>query len=128
MGRGLSGNAKLAGKEGGIPGQTVQLATAAVIPQQFGVKTGAALAQYAPYIYGAIGKNLFAGVTDVIGGVSPIPGVNVRTALQALNPGQLILEIPGEKDQGAKARVTIFVPEGLGGCPVGTHKTKGYNQ
>jgi len=124
-GRGLSGNTSLAGKQGGIPGQTVQPGTAAVIPQQFGVPTGAALGPYAALIHGTIGQASFSAVTDVIGGTSPIPGMNVRTALQQLFPGQLILEIPGARDQGANAPVTIFVPQGLGGCPTGTSPVGG---
>ena len=124
-GRGLKGNSRLVGKQGGIPGQTVQLGTAAVIPQQFGVPSGAALGPYAPYINGTIGQASFSAVTDVIGGKSPIPGTNVRTALQQLFPGQLILEIPGASDQGANAPVTISVPQGLGVCPTGTSPAGG---
>ena len=124
-GRGLSGNPSLIGKQGGIPGQTVQSGTAAVIPQQFGVQNGAALSRYAPAIFGSIGEAFFSAVTDVIGGESPIPGTNVRTALQQLFPGQLILEIPGASDQGANAPVIILFPQGLGGCPVGTSPAGG---
>jgi len=102
----------------------VQLGTAAVIPQQFGVPTGAALAPYAAQISGTIGKAPFSAVTDVIGGKSPIPGTNVRTALQQLFPGQLILEIPGASDQGANAPVTVFVPQALD-CPTGTSPAGG---
>ncbi len=119
QGRGLAGNTALVGKQGGIPGQTVQPGTAAVIPQQFGVPSGAALAPYAGDISGTIGQTSFSAVTDVIGGKSPIPGTNVRTALQQLFPGQLILEIPGASDQGANAPVSISMPQGLG-CPTGT--------
>ncbi len=118
-GRGLSGNTNLAGQQGGIPGQTVQPGTAAVIPQQFGVPNGAALAPYASDISGTIGDASFSAVTDVIGGQSPIPGMNVRSALQQMFPGQLVLEIPGAQDQGANAPVTISVPSGLN-CPTGT--------
>jgi hypothetical protein len=98
----------------------VQLNTAAVTPTQFNVPNGAALAPFAPYIYGTVGNAYFNSVTDVNGGKSPIPGVPVRTALQQLFPGQLILEIPGAQDQGAHAPVTINVPQPLG-CPAGTH-------
>ncbi len=119
VGRGLSGNPNLVGKQGGIPGQTVQLGTAAVIPQQFGLSSGAALAQYAPYIFGTIGQASFSGVTDVIGGASPVRGMPVRQALPFLYPGQLILEIPGASDQGSNAPVNIYVPQALG-CPTGT--------
>src|SRR5205823_3350480 len=55
-GRGLAGNTRLVGRQGGIPGQTIQPGTAAVIPQQFGVASGNSLAPYAPYIHGTIGK------------------------------------------------------------------------
>ena len=120
VGRGLAGNTRLVGRQGGIPGQTVQLNTAAVTPTQFNVPNGAALSPFAPYIHGTVGGASFNSVTDVNGGKSPIPGVPVRTALQQLFPGQLILEIPGAKDQGANAPVTIYVPQSLG-CPAGTH-------
>lgn len=123
-GRGLSGNLGLVGHSGGIPGQIVEPGTAAVIPQQFGVPSGAALAPYAPNIFGVIGSAWFSSATDVIGGKSPIPGVNVRTALQEIYPGQLILEIPGAADQGANAPVLISVPASLG-CPAGTSPALG---
>jgi hypothetical protein len=123
-GRGLSGNSSLVGNQGGIPGQTVQSGTAAVIPQQFGVSNGAALSRYASQINGTVGQASFSAVTDVIGGKSPIPGTNVRTALQQLNPGQLIIEIPGASDQGTNAPVTIHVPSELG-CPTGTGPAAG---
>ena len=119
QGRGLEGNASLVGRQGGIPGEKVQLHTAAVIPQQFGVSSGTALGPNAQYIHGTIGTTSFSAVTDVIGGKSPVPGENVRTALQNEFPGQLILEIPGASDQGANAPVTIFIPAPLG-CPQGT--------
>jgi hypothetical protein len=121
-GRGLAGNQSLTGQQGGIPGQTVQPGTAAVVPQQFGVPNGAALAPYAGDISGTIGQASFSAVTDVIGGQPPIPGTNVRTALQQMYPGQLILEIPGAADQGSNAPVTISVPQGLN-CPTGTSAT-----
>jgi hypothetical protein len=121
VGRGLAGNANLVGRQGGIPGQTVQLNTAAVTPTQFNVLNGAALSPFAPYIYGTVGNAYFTSITDVNGGRSPIPGVPVRTALQQLFPGQLIPEIPGAQDQGANAPVTINVPQSLG-CPAGTHR------
>jgi hypothetical protein len=120
VGRGLAGNTNLVGRQGGIPGQTVQLNTAAVTPTQFNVPNGAALSPFAPYINGTVGNARFNSITDVNGGKSPIPGVPVRLALQQLFPGQLILEIPGAKDQGANAPVSINVPQSLG-CPAGTH-------
>ena len=119
FGRGLGNTGALAGKQGGIPGVATGLGTAAVIPSQFGVPTGAALGPYAPGIFGTIGTASFSSVTDVIGGTSPIPGMNVRSALQQLFPGQLIVEIYGARDQGVNAPVLIQVPAGLG-CPTGT--------
>ena len=124
LGRGLQGNTGLVGRQGGIPGQTVRSGTAAVIPQQFGFSSGVGLAPYASQIHGTIGGASFSGITDVMGGKSPISGENVRTAMQQLNPGQLILEIPGALDQGANAPVTIYVPNGLS-CPSGTSSTGG---
>jgi hypothetical protein len=124
-GRGLAGNPNLIGRQGGIPGQTIQANTAAVIPQQFGFSSGVGLAPYAANISGTIGQANFSSVTDVIGGKqSPIPGVNVRSALQQLNPGQLIIEIPGATDQGSNAPVTIVVPPGVS-CPAGTSPSAG---
>lgn len=119
VGRGLAGNTKFVGRTGGIPGQIIQLNTAAVIPSQFGYPSGNALSPFAPYIHGTVGNASFTSITDVIGGKSPIPGVNVRTAMQQLFPGQLILEIPGAKDQGADAPVTVYVPQ-ASACPAGT--------
>lgn len=118
-GRGLGNTGALAGNPGGIPGVDVELGTAAVIPSQFGVQNGAALVPYAADISGIIGAAPFSAVTDVIGGASPIPGMNVRTALQQIYPGQLIIEIYGAADQGNKVPVSILVPGGLG-CPTGT--------
>lgn len=114
----LKGNTALEGHAGGIPGQTVKAGSAAVIPSQFGVKSGTALASAAGTIHGTVGGVPFHGVTDVMGGKSPIPGENVRTAMQQLNPGRLVLEIPGGSDLGV-VRVTITVPTNLG-CPQGT--------
>lgn len=98
-GRGLKGNSGLVGRQGGIPGQTVQLGTAAVIPQQWGFPSGAALAPYAGQVHGTIGAAGFSGVTDVIGGKSPVPNMNVRDFLEMRFPNQLIVEIPGASDQ-----------------------------
>jgi hypothetical protein len=120
-GRALKGNLGLVGKAGGIPGQTVQPGTAAVIPQQFGFANGRQLAPYASSIYGSVGGSSFTGITDVIGGTPPIAGVPVREALQQLNPGEFIVEIPGGTDQGYNppAPATVTVPPGVG-CPTGT--------
>lgn len=61
----------------------------------------------------------FSSITDVIGGKSPIPGMNVRDALEALNPDMFIIELPGiQKDLGIvdiELTVPVYVP-----CPTGT--------
>jgi RHS repeat-associated protein len=115
----IGNSGSLIGKQGGIPGVSVQPNTAAVIPSQFGlVDTGVAIKPYASSITGTAGKYRFAGVSDVIGGKSPIPGLNVRDALQRLNPGLFIIELYGRPDQSV-ASVNISVPATLG-CPVGT--------
>ncbi len=120
VGRGLGNNGALVGNPGAIPGVDVGLETAAVAPSQFGLPdTGAALVPYAANISGEIGSALFSSVSDVIGGASPIPGMNVRAALQEIYPGQLLVEIYGAGDQGVNAPVSINVPAGLG-CPAGT--------
>ncbi len=62
----------------------------------------------------------FNSISDVIGGESPIPGVPVRDALQQLNPGQFIVEIPGGQDVGSNAAVVLMnYPSDLP-CPTGT--------
>lgn len=70
-----------------------------------------------------MGFAYFSGVTDVIGGRSPIPGMGVRDALQALNPNRLIVEIPGADDQG-QALALVYVPIELQ-CPTGTKQFGG---
>jgi hypothetical protein len=100
-GRGLEGNPGLIPNEGGIPGQKVEMGTVAVIPQQFGLANGHALAPFASQINGTIGNADFSGVTDVIGG-SKIGGMNRRDFLQQRYPGQLIIEVVGAPDLGSK--------------------------
>jgi RHS repeat-associated protein len=118
MARSLGNSGSLTGKQGGIPGQTEQPGTANIIPTQFGLSNGSAVAPYAPFISGTVGNLSFSGVTDVIGGKSPIPGVNVRDALQQLNPGLLIIELNSAPDQKV-VPATIMVPAPLK-CPEGT--------
>jgi RHS repeat-associated protein len=125
QGRGLRGNLGLVGRQGGIPGQVVQAGTAAVIPQQFGFATGAAMAPYAARIHGAVGLSHFTSVTDVIGGrsVPQYPNLNVRAGLERMFPGKLIIEIPGNADAGINV-VLVFVPQELQ-CPTGTQEIGG---
>ncbi len=97
--------------------------TAAVIPSQFNYSSTSSMAPAIGQIGGSIGTNNFTSVSDVIGGQSPISGVPVRDALQQLNPGKLIVEIPGGSDVGSNALVNIVVPRSQG-CPAGTVEAK----
>ncbi|MGH8549080.1 MAG: RHS repeat-associated core domain-containing protein, partial [Methylococcales bacterium] len=117
----LQGNPSTIGQQGGFPGLTVAAGSAAVIPQQFGFARASGLKPFAGQISGTIGGGAasFSGVTDVIGGKSPIPGTPVRDALQQLNPGTLIIELPsGTKDLGTTS-IELTVPDALP-CPTGT--------
>jgi len=48
----------------------------------------------------------FSGISDVIGGTSPIAGMNVRDALRQLNPGTLIVELVTGRDLRRQGRNT----------------------
>ena len=123
----LQGNANTIGKPEGFSGPSagnilVTANGAAVIPSQFGGK--GALRPYLSQISGVF-PNVnasFQGVVDVIGGAPPPgfpPNSNVQTDLMSLNPGNLILELPGApKDYGVTA-VTLTIPAALN-CPTGT--------
>ncbi len=122
----LKGNLRLIGQPGGFstPNKPVNVAanSAAVIPAQWGGKPS-----LRPVLKAITGKIVngqsFIGITDVIGGKSPIPDKNVREALQELNPGILILELPSiDKDPGI-VDVELTVPDGFP-CPTGTKEKK----
>jgi RHS repeat-associated protein len=113
----LQGNPDLIGRQGGFPGVTVAAGSAAVIPSQWGGKSS--LRGNTGSISGTAGDTSFNGVTDVIGGQSPIPGTNVRDALQTLNPGDLILELPSASNDLGTVPVTLTIPASLP-CPAGT--------
>jgi hypothetical protein len=107
---------------------TVQPNTAAIIPYQFGGSRKADLRPYVGSINGRLtgvvgGRTVtstFNGITDVIDGASPIPGVPVRDALQQLFPNQLIIEVTGGADVGSNASVVLNnYPANLP-CPTGT--------
>ena len=118
----LQGNSRLIGRSGGFstPRSAVSVTadSAAVIPAQFGGK-GALRPHIGEISATTNGQPLFNGVTDVIGGASPIPGLNVRDALRELNPNVLIIELPGaERDLGT-IPIELTVPDGVN-CPEGT--------
>ncbi len=113
----LGGNPRTIGRTGGF-GVPVERGSAAIIPGQFG--TRAEVNQNRSNITATSnGQPLFNGATDVVGGRTPTPGVPVRDALQQLNPGELIIELPGGQDQGHQD-VNVDVPDNMS-CPVGTH-------
>jgi len=118
----LQGNARLIGRNGGFstPNSPVPVAagSAAVIPAQFGGMSG-----LRPII-GSIsatsnGVPLFSGVSDVIGGQSPIRGMGVRDALIQLNPGSLIVELPSASSDMGMIPIQLTLPDGSS-CPQGT--------
>jgi RHS repeat-associated protein len=124
--RGLQGNSRLIGRQGAFPGVKVRNLTAAIIPSQFGLSKGdlqPSLGQIrgglAGVVNGELLTTMFVGVSDVIGGESPIPGVPVREALQQMFPNQFIVEIPGGIDVGPNASVELRIPVELS-CPAGT--------
>ncbi len=115
----LKGNPNLIGKQGAFPGIKVAANSAAVIPQQFGVAKST-LTPLAGQISGVLGgQETFCGVTDVIGGRSPIPGVPVRDALQRLYPGLFIIELVSASADLGIVDVELSIPANLS-CPTGT--------
>jgi RHS repeat-associated protein len=116
----LSGNTRLVGRQGAFPGVRVALGTAAIDPRQFGGRSTSQIRPYIGQISGSVGgRRLFTGVTDVIGGTSPIRGMNVRDALNVLFPGQVHVEVVGSPDLGTNVSISLNVPEALA-CPTGT--------
>jgi len=65
------------------------------------------------------GELIFDNVADVIGGKTPIPGMNVRDALRHLNPDTLILELPAGKEDLGVVPIRLSLPCTLN-CPSGT--------
>jgi hypothetical protein len=123
----LQGNAATIGKPGGFSGPSVGVIPvtadgAAVIPSQWGGK--AALRPHLTQIRGIFPSvnYSFTGVVDVMGGAPPAgfpPGSNVQTDLMQLNPGRVILELPGAPQDFGTTGVTITAPSAVG-CPAGT--------
>jgi RHS repeat-associated protein len=123
----LQGNAATIGKPGGFSGPSVgnipvTANGAAIIPKQWGGK--AAVRPFLNQISGVFpGVNYsFQGVVDIIGGAPPRgfpPDSNVQADLMQLNPGKLILELPGAPRDFGTTAVTITAP-GAVGCPAGT--------
>jgi hypothetical protein len=120
----LKGNAKLIGKQGAFPNTSIASNTAAVIPGQFGFPAAAQMAPYISQITGSTSNGLVInGVSDVIGGKSPTPGVPVRDALQQIYPGLLILELPSAATDPGVVDITLTIPDALN-CPTGLVEKK----
>ncbi|MGV8074546.1 MAG: SpvB/TcaC N-terminal domain-containing protein [Syntrophobacteraceae bacterium] len=116
----LKGNSETIGKEGAWPGVKIQEDSAAIAYEQFGMTKGE-LRPILGEISGNIGdgKATFSNVADVIGGKSPIPNINVRAALQLLNPGKFIIEIPSLAVDLGTQPIILTIPKGVN-CPAGT--------
>jgi hypothetical protein len=72
-------------------------------------------------IGGVVGPWTFDMVGDVIGGAFgiPVPGMNTRRGLESLNPGLLLVELPGAPRDWGIVPVVVMLPDGVP-CPVGT--------
>jgi hypothetical protein len=125
----LQGNGATIGKPGGFSGSTVgdfyvTPFGAAVIPSQWATDT-AALRPYVNSVGGVfpLVDYSFFGLVDTIGGAPPPgvpPGTKVQPGLMMLNPGKLILELPGAPRDFGTTAVALTLPLELG-CPDGTH-------
>jgi RHS repeat-associated protein len=115
----IKGNSNLIGKIGAFKGTAVSANSAAIIPEQFGGYSKSQISPYIKDISGVCKTTSFVGITDIIGGVSPIKGMNVRDALRQLNPGKFVVELPSaEKDLGSQ-EIELTVPSDVP-CPEGT--------
>ncbi len=121
----LKGNAAKIGKPGGFSGSSVgnfpvTKNGAAIIPSQFGLSKSASR-PYIGQISGVVPSAgiSFMGVVDIVGGTPPPGYTNVQTGLMALNPGNLIIELPGATMDYGTTAVTLTLPTAVG-CPAGT--------
>jgi RHS repeat-associated protein len=121
----LQGNAATIGSPGGFSGSSVgnfpvTANGAAIIPSQWGMGK-AALRPFINQISGVF-PNVnasFQGLVDIVGGTPPPGFTIVQTGLMTLNPGKLIVELPGASQDYGVTAVTLTVPSGVG-CPAGT--------
>jgi hypothetical protein len=122
MARVRQGNAATIGNAGGwstpSTGVNVAAGTAAVVTSQWGGK-GNLRPNIGNISATSNGQPLFNGITDIVGGTSPILGMTAGNALMQLNPGTLIIELPsGQQDLGV-VPIELTIPAGLQ-CPIGT--------
>ena len=120
----LQGNSALIGKPGGFSGDSVgtypvSASGAAIILSQWNNSTKAALRPYIGQISGSGTGWSFTEVDDIVGGTPPPGYSNVQTALLALFPGKLIIELPGAPKDLGTTSVRLSIPTQLD-CPDGT--------
>ncbi len=106
------------------PRVLVTESSVAIDPVQFGgadVHEGKRIVRpYLGKISGYVdGQLIFDNVADVIGGDTPIPGMNVRDAMRHLHPDTLILELPGGDEDLGIVPIKLSIPCALN-CPSGT--------
>jgi RHS repeat-associated protein len=116
--RQLQGNLGTVGHTGAF-GTAVPAEGADIDPAQWGGK--GAVRAIRGGVSGVAGPWNFSGIGDVIGGPfgSPVPGMNTRQGLEALNPGLLLIELPGAPLDLGVVPVVLMLPRGVP-CPVGT--------
>ena len=123
----LQGNADLIGKAGGFSGDSVGTfpitgsGAAIILSQWHSTKSG--LRPYIGQISGSGPGWSFSGIDDIVGGTPPPGYSNVQTGLMALNPGKLILELPGAPKDFGVTTVRLTIPIQLD-CPDGTKEVK----
>jgi hypothetical protein len=120
----LLGNIRHIGISGAFGKEVIiNSCSAVIIPAQWGGGKGR-LRPYLNQVSGEInGKTVFNNIADVIGGITPIKGMEVRDALRKLNPNTLIIELPGgEKDLGT-VDIEISLPSEMP-CPEGTKEAE----
>ena len=125
LARVLKGNSRNISHPGathlGAFGTPVEANSGDVAPEQFGYPSGPVMKEGVidpSQITGTAGTYAFT-VGDVIGGRTPIPGMNVRAALESLNPGLFLLELPGLSQDPGILPVILWLPEWVP-CPKGT--------
>jgi RHS repeat-associated protein len=120
----LLGNIRHIGISGAFGKEVIiNSCSAAIITSQWCSDKGK-LRPFLNQISGKTGVDeLFNNIAEVIGGDSPIDGMNVRDALRKLNPNTLIIELPGgEKDLGT-VDIEISLPSEMP-CPEGTKEAE----